>query len=63
VQTSEGKFQTGFDGPPTDLGTLKAGTHLWPTQRLTMGVMDDTFHYNADYKVLICKYHGGGVVV
>jgi hypothetical protein len=28
-----------------------------------MGVMDDTFYYNADYKVLICKYHGGGVVV
>jgi hypothetical protein len=57
VETTEGKFEAGYDVLSTDLGAFKAGTNLRETERLTDIRLDDMFYYDADYKILICKYH------
>ena len=57
-----GKFQVRFDTASTDIGTLKLDMQLMMSPGPAEIRLDDTFHYDADYKVLICKYHGQGVV-
>lgn len=62
AETTESKFKAGYNVTSTNLGAFKAGTNLRGTERLTEIRLDDMFYYDANYKVLICKYHGQGVV-